>query len=784
MQIPSDVDKNNNRIEDFLEMEMQQKIGEGNGSQLAEVVVLLNETPGFVHTSIFRRNNGSVARAPWQHALYGFGGAIPYMLIAKFAGMCPSLLFVQKDYEYKALMAYAARQGRARTFVWDVLGFKGDPLSSIAISDSGIDDSHPNHEGYGDADFSKKIVGWRDDVGTGTTPYDDSGHGSHCAGIAAGNGFYSTDADGRAVTTWSGALSLSSGYIYYVAGLNVSQSGIGHNITLQAKGSINNLYLRLYYSGYSGDPVEEQVAEYSMPTKNQEYTFEYSIPEGKTGYYHAWFRGIGTAYLRATIHWPDDVPSDGYPAWTGVAPAAKLVGLKGLNSAGSGSTTNLVSGINWAVANRQTYHILVLSMSWGGSDYDSAIDNAISNAVQSGIICVAAAGNSGSGGNKIHSPGSNPYAITVAATSIIDNITSYSSQGGPSEAVSSVVKPDISAPGGSSNYLSIFSTDSNDQDAKNYYADFYSNDSASMQGTSMSTPFIAGSAAIVAQALGGYAGWNFSNNVMALNAKMLLLMTASETYPYLRENEDASASPTLDRGSKDVHEGYGRVNLDAAVEAATLNYRLGDTATESFGASPLDRKCWARNVYLHEGAEYKFNLSIPAGADYDLYLYNMTGNMYGEPVILTKSTKAEIGGFENITYASTLTGNYYVVVKRAREDTGTGQFSLTSFPEQSVYLLLRGEPDQAIYAGGQTLTFTVDVFNQFNPEVVADLTLTVTGPNGCYLFDFQRINVAADAVCEYSFDCTVPDVAGTYVVEASLVPPMLTACEAVWLEVL
>jgi hypothetical protein len=423
-----------------------------------------------------------------------------------------------------------------------------------------------------------------------------------------------------------------------------------------------------------------------------------------------------------------------------------------------------------------------LSMSWGDDSYDAAIDNAVSNAVASGIVCVAAAGNSGSGGNYVHSPGSNPYVITVAATSIVDNVTSYSSQGGQSEAVSAVVKPDLAAPGGSFLYLPILSSDSNDQDAENFYTDFYANDSAPMQGTSMSAPFVSGCADVVAQALGGYAGWDFSSNAKALMVKTLLLMTATETYPNVREAEGASTSPTLDRGGKDVHEGYGRINLDAAVEAASLTYSVGEVASESFGASPLDRKCWARSVYLHNGTEYTFSLAVPDGADYDLYLYNVTGNVYGEPVILAKSTKAAVGGFENVTYTPTLSGKYYVVVKLAREDTGAGQFTLTSSSKQNVHLLLVVEPNQSTYVKGQSVTFTVNVFNQLNPVLQSTLTLTITYPNNDYHFDFQGVNMAAETVQEYSFDWVVPDAAGTYVVEVELSPPQLTAYDAVWLE--
>lgn len=104
-------------------------------------------------------------------------------------------------------------------------------------------------------------------------------------------------------------------------------------------------------------------------------------------------------------------------------------------------------------------------------------------------------------------------------------------------------------------------------------------------------------------------------------------------------------------------------------------------------------------------------------------------------------------------------------------------------PPVDVHLVLTVEPSQATYMEGQSVTLAVSVFNQLNPPLESTLTLTVTGPSVYYYFDFQRISVAADAVSEYSFSWDVPDVAGTYVVEVGLVPPMLTAYDAVWLEV-
>jgi subtilisin family serine protease len=304
MSVSLGVDENGNRVEDVLEEEIALKNNEGNGTHLVDVVVLLNVVPTFVQTSFFAKCNGTMVEGVWRDALNGFG-RISYVAIENFASMCPGLLLVQRDHGYEALVAYAAQQSRARPYVWDLLGYRGDPLSSIAISDTGIDDSHVNHLGYGDADFSEKIVGWRDDVGTSTAPYDDNGHGSNVAGIAAGSGFYSTDAQGRAVTTWSASLgTLSTSYIYLLTGFNVSESGSGQKITLQAKGRyVDELYL--YYSGFTGNPSQELVASYGMPVRDQEYTFEYDVPEGKVGYYHLWMHpssSVRPVYLRVTVH--------------------------------------------------------------------------------------------------------------------------------------------------------------------------------------------------------------------------------------------------------------------------------------------------------------------------------------------------------------------------------------------------------------------------------------------------------------------------------------------------
>ena len=120
-------------------------------------------------------------------------------------------------------------------------------------------------------------------------------------------------------------------------------------------------------------------------------------------------------------------------------------------------------------------------------------------------------------------------------------------------------------------------------------------------------------------------------------------------------------------------------------------------------------------------------------------------------------------------------------------DPGTYEWSIVhsyymGMSNSAVYLLLTVEPNRAVYSKGQALTVCVTVFNDNGPALESSLTLTATGPEKYGFYDMQPVSVAAGEVREYSFSWDVPDVAGSYMVEASVVPPQLTAYDAVWLE--
>ncbi|MFD3930293.1 S8 family serine peptidase [Streptomyces sp. NPDC058614] len=151
----------------------------------------------------------------------------------------------------------------------------------------------------------------------------------------------------------------------------------------------------------------------------------------------------------------------------GVAKKAKIVGVRVLDNAGSGTTAGVVAGIDWVTAN--AVKPAVANMSLGGGA-DSALDTAVRNSIASGVTYAIAAGNSNANASS-YSPARVTEAITVGATTSTDARASYSNYG-------SVL--DIFAPGSS-----ITSSWNTSDTATN-----------SISGTSMATPHVAGAAAV------------------------------------------------------------------------------------------------------------------------------------------------------------------------------------------------------------------------------------------------------------------------------------------------
>jgi len=702
---------------------------------------------------LFERLGGKI-KSTYKAALNGFAGRISYNPLNEF---CDLLIqndipfFIEEDKIYEAQLYYAGRNMNLRPYVWNTLSYDGDDYSSIAIIDTGIDDSHSFFTpGYSDADFNYKIVGWRDEVNVLPSPYDDNGHGSHCSGISTGEGGPNYDGSGRTVATAAYEFDYTG---YDVPEQTLSLSWARFNVT--DPGLIElfceyddftpgpddvDFWVYLYYG-------ETIVDSYEVNTDTWSHTLSYTATSSSLGLYSFRFSmnlidNTGDGYVsnfvnrfRSEMHWPFNPNLFGSgDAWKGVAPDAHLVGVKVLDEHGSGWSSDIINGINWVITNKNVYNITTMSLSLGGGAGDTAFIAAVNNAVENGIVTVVSAGNDGPGGNFIGSPGDADNVITVAAMNIYDETTDYSSQGGLSY-TGITVKPDITAPGGSFYNVQMFSTDTNDNDAEGGYPiDGYANDMDGMQGTSMSTPAVAGAANLLIEAMGGHQSWGYTGTE-AKRVKALLLMSATETYPLLREMDGGTYSPVLNRGGKDVHEGYGRLNIDIAIEAFTQELTLGSTQSAWIASSfdnPFTKHGLGCYVNLVNGESYTFTLDVPAGADFDLHLYSNNPSSIGEPIMVASSTSSGLGTDEIISYIATETGKYYLIAKAI---SGEGN-AIISYPimdhELSVSLEVPTNPDisqtymvnATVNNAGSNIETNVDLFLYLDSVLVNSTTIS------------------------------------------------------------
>ena len=155
---------------------------------------------------------------------------------------------------------------------------------------------------------------------------------------------------------------------------------------------------------------------------------------------------------------------------TGVNWSVKVMALKFLNSAGSGTTADAVAATLYA-ADKGAH---VSSNSWGGGPFDQSLLDAIEYGADRGMLFVAAAGNDARNNDATPTyPASymSDAVVAVAATDPNDALASFSSFGATSV--------DLGAPG-----VGILSTTPGAA-----YGSF--------SGTSMATPHVAGVAALL-----------------------------------------------------------------------------------------------------------------------------------------------------------------------------------------------------------------------------------------------------------------------------------------------
>ncbi|MCT4352253.1 S8 family serine peptidase [Streptomyces sp. Je 1-79] len=231
----------------------------------------------------------------------------------------------------------------------------------------------------------------------------------------------------------------------------------------------------------------------------------------------------------------------------GVAPGADLLNGKVLNDSGSGATSWIIAGMEWAVAQGAD----VVSMSLGNPSETDCTDPmsiaAEELAQNEGTLFVVAAGNTGPSLNTVSSPGCAPSVLTVGATDRDDSTASFSSRGPTT--LGHTLKPEIAAPG-----VGISAAAAGGRGVYAYQA---------MSGTSMATPHVAGAAAIVKQR---HPDWT------AQQIKAALVSSAESSVP------------------GDVREvGGGRLDVKAAIDQTVLGADAVQGGTFNWPQDSSDR---------------------------------------------------------------------------------------------------------------------------------------------------------------------------------------------------
>jgi subtilisin family serine protease len=152
----------------------------------------------------------------------------------------------------------------------------------------------------------------------------------------------------------------------------------------------------------------------------------------------------------------------------GVAPAASLISVRVLDCNGAGSVSGVIAGIDWVI-NDHVSGPAVINMSLGAGK-SASLESAVDRAYNDGITVVSAAGNSNVDACSTSPGGNKASGLTVGATTITDARASYSNFGGCL---------DLFAPGSGIVSAGISSPTA----------------SATLSGTSMAAPHVAGLAA-------------------------------------------------------------------------------------------------------------------------------------------------------------------------------------------------------------------------------------------------------------------------------------------------
>jgi subtilisin family serine protease len=442
--------------------------------------------------------------------------------------------------------------------------------------------------------------------------------------------------------------------------------------------------------------------------------------------------------------------SDG--ARRGVAPGAELISSKVLNAQDEGTTSGIIAGMEWAVA--QDADLVNVSLGGRAPQYgeDLLAETVDRLTASSGALFVVAAGNTGLPWPtpfSIQSPGTAASALTVGAVDGTDRKASFSSEG---PTWSYVQKPEVSAPG-----VDIPGARAGARDGDLY---------VEHSGTSQATPLVTGSAALLLQQhpeltwqqlkarlssavddTGTYTSWSGSGRVNLGKATSPGLSSDVGVVDFgaIRHPDDAKQTRTVtltNPGSTPVtataadHQVKSMVGTpapDAAVvvSPATVTVLPGGTTSLTVTLDPavLADDMWQGSVDLL-GADGKEILRLALNAYDEPPMYDVSVQ------VLDRAGKPVSDGWVNSFNAATGGFVQFVLDEqgRATRRLSPGEWSMYSSVTTGDTLALTGGPNHVV-AGDTAVTLDARKAVPLNIPVVEGkateaTTATVTALRG------------------------------------------------------
>lgn len=289
----------------------------------------------------------------------------------------------------------------------------------------------------------------------------------------------------------------------------------------------------------------------------------------------------------------------------GIAKAASIVPVRVLDCAGSGTNTGVIAGLDWIIANHSAGVAAVANMSLGGGT-SLALDTAVQNAINDGVVMAVAAGNSNTNACN-SSPARAANAITVGATDRTDTRASYSNFGGC---------VDLFAPGSN-----ITSTWINSATATN-----------TNSGTSMASPHVAGAAAVLLSANPTFSPAEISSMLRSSATPNIVLSAGTGSPNYLLYLDPAS---TTGGGTPPVVITAPAAPLiGAAVALARKGASVSWTAPDN-GGSPIS----SYSIYAYRNGSSAVALAQTVSSNTTTATFTglIIGSTYGFKVLATNS---------------------------------------------------------------------------------------------------------------------------------------------------